>query len=62
MIGLLNIGASFGVCWPSVGAGRSRCRRHVYATCAVALLAILVASKTELTFVVFAAVLGLTFM
>jgi MFS family permease len=62
VIGLFNLAGSLGIGW-AMGRWRSRSLLSiVYATRAVAVLAFLAAPKTELTFVLFSAVLGLTWL
>jgi predicted MFS family arabinose efflux permease len=62
MIGLFNIVGSFGMGW-AVGRWRMKSLLSlVYATRAVAVLAFLLAPKTELVMLVFAAVLGLSYL
>jgi MFS family permease len=62
VIGLFNLAGSLGIGW-AMGRWRSRSLLSVvYATRAVAVLLFLAAPKTELTFVLFSAVLGLTWL
>jgi predicted MFS family arabinose efflux permease len=62
VIGLFNLAGSLGIGW-AMGRWRSRSLLSiVYATRAVAVLAFLAAPKTELTFVLFSAALGLTWL
>lgn len=62
VIGLFNLVGSLGIAW-AMGRWRSRSLLAiVYAARAVAVLAFLAAPKTELTFVLFSAVLGLTWL
>jgi predicted MFS family arabinose efflux permease len=62
VIGLFNLAGSLGVGW-AMGRWRSRSLLSiVYATRAVAVLLFLAAPKTELTFLLFSAVLGLTWL
>jgi predicted MFS family arabinose efflux permease len=62
VIGLFNLVGSLGIGW-AMGRWRSRSLLSiVYAMRAVAVLAFLAAPKTELTFVLFSAVLGLTWL
>jgi MFS family permease len=62
VIGLFNLFGSLGIGW-AMGRWRSRSLLAiVYAMRAVAVLAFLAAPKTELTFVLFSAVLGLTWL
>jgi predicted MFS family arabinose efflux permease len=62
VIGLFNLAGSLGIGW-AMGRWRSRSLLAiVYATRAVAVLVFLAAPKTELTFVLFSAVLGLTWL
>jgi predicted MFS family arabinose efflux permease len=62
VIGLFNLGGSLGIGW-AMGRWRSRSLLSiVYAMRAVAILGFLAAPKTELTIVVFSAVLGLTWL
>ncbi len=62
LIGLFNIAGSFGIGW-AVGRWRSKSLLSViYATRAVAVLCFLLAPKTELTFALFAAVIGVTYL
>jgi predicted MFS family arabinose efflux permease len=62
VIGLFNLAGSLGIGW-AMGRWRSRSLLAiVYAARAVAVLAFLAAPKIELTFVVFSAVLGLTWL
>ncbi len=62
VIGLFNLGGSLGIGW-AMGRWRSRSLLSIiYATRAVAVLLFLAAPKTELTFVLFSAVLGLTWL
>jgi len=62
VIGLFNLAGSLGIGW-AMGRWRSRSLLSVvYATRAVAVLAFLAAPKTELTFILFSAVLGLTWL
>jgi predicted MFS family arabinose efflux permease len=62
VIGLFNLAGSLGIGW-AMGRWRSRSLLSiVYATRAVAVLLFLAAPKTELTFILFSAVLGLTWL
>ena len=62
VIGLFNLAGSLGIAW-AMGRWRSRSLLSmVYATRAVAVLVFLAAPKTELTFVLFSTVLGLTWL
>jgi MFS family permease len=62
VIGLFNLVGSVGIGW-AMGRWRSRSLLSiVYATRAVAVFLFLAAPKTELTFVLFSAVLGLTWL
>ena len=62
IIGLFNIAGSFGIGW-AVGRWRMKSLLSlIYAARALAVLAFLVAPKTELTFLVFSAVLGVTYL
>jgi predicted MFS family arabinose efflux permease len=66
VIGLFNIAGSFGIGW-AIGHGGGRWRMKsllslVYATRALAVLAFLAAPKTATVMLVFAAVLGLTYL
>jgi predicted MFS family arabinose efflux permease len=62
VIGLFNLAGSLGMGW-AMGRWRSRSLLSiVYATRAVAVLVFLAAPKTELAFVLFSAVLGLTWL
>lgn len=62
VIGLFNLAGSLGIGW-AMGRWRSRSLLSiVYAMRAVAVLAFLAAPKTELTFLLFSAVLGLTWL
>jgi MFS family permease len=62
VIGLFNLVGSLGIGW-AMGRWRSRSLLSVvYVMRAVAVLVFLAAPKTELTFVLFAAVLGLTWL
>jgi predicted MFS family arabinose efflux permease len=62
VIGLFNLAGSLGIGW-AMGRWRSRSLLAiVYALRAVAVLVFLAAPKTELTFVLFSAVLGLTWL
>jgi MFS family permease len=62
LIGLFNFPGSLGIGW-AMGRWRSRSLLTIlYASRAVAVLLFLAAPKTELTFVLFAAVLGLTWL
>jgi predicted MFS family arabinose efflux permease len=62
MVGLFNIVGSFGMGW-AVGRWRMKSLLSlVYATRALAVLAFLLAPKTELVLLVFAAVIGLTYL
>jgi predicted MFS family arabinose efflux permease len=62
VIGLFNLVGSLGIAW-AMGRWRSRSLLSiVYAMRAVCVLAFLAAPKTELTFVVFSAMLGLTWL
>jgi predicted MFS family arabinose efflux permease len=62
VIGLFNLVGSLGIGW-AMGRWRSRSLLSiVYATRAVAVLLFLAAPKTELTFILFSAVLGLTWL
>jgi predicted MFS family arabinose efflux permease len=62
VIGLFNLAGSLGIGW-AMGRWRSRSLLSiVYAMRAVAVLLFLAAPKTELTFVLFSAVLGLTWL
>jgi MFS family permease len=62
VIGLFNLAGSLGIGW-AMGRWRSRSLLSVvYATRAVAVLLFLAAPKTELTFVLFSAILGLTWL
>jgi MFS family permease len=62
VIGLFNLVGSLGIAW-MMGRWRSRSLLAiVYAMRALAVLAFLAAPKTELTFVLFSAVLGLTWL
>ena len=62
VIGLFNLAGSLGIGW-AMGRWRSRSLLSiVYATRAVAVLVFLAAPKTELTFILFSAVLGLTWL
>jgi len=62
VIGLFNLAGSLGIGW-AMGRWRSRSLLAiVYATRAVSVLVFLAAPKTEVTFVLFSAVLGLTWL
>jgi predicted MFS family arabinose efflux permease len=62
VIGLFNLAGSLGIGW-AMGRWRSRSLLvFLYAARAVAVLVFLAAPKTELTFVLFSAVLGLTWL
>jgi predicted MFS family arabinose efflux permease len=62
VIGLFNLAGSLGIGW-AMGRWRSRSLLAIlYATRAVAVLVFLAAPKTEVTFVLFSAVLGLTWL
>jgi predicted MFS family arabinose efflux permease len=62
VIGLFNLAGSLGIGW-AMGRWRSRSLLSiVYAMRAVAVLLFLAAPKTELTFLLFSAVLGLTWL
>jgi predicted MFS family arabinose efflux permease len=62
VIGLFNLAGSLGIGW-AMGRWRSRSLLAiVYATRAVTVLVFLAAPKTEVTFVLFSAVLGLTWL
>jgi MFS family permease len=62
VIGLFNLAGSLGIGW-AMGRWRSRSLLSiVYAMRAVAVLLFLAAPKTELTFILFSAVLGLTWL
>lgn len=62
LIGLFNIVGSFGIGW-AVGRWRSKSLLSLlYASRALAVLAFLAAPKTELTFVLFSAAIGLTYL
>jgi predicted MFS family arabinose efflux permease len=62
LIGLFNMAGSLGIGW-AVGRWRSKSLLSLlYASRAVAVLAFLAAPKTELTFVLFSAVIGLTYL
>jgi MFS family permease len=62
VIGLFNLAGSLGIGW-AMGRWRSRSLLAiVYATRAVSVLVYLAAPKTEVTFVLFSAVLGLTWL
>ena len=62
LIGLFNIAGSFGIGW-AIGRWRSKSLLSIiYATRAVAVLCFLLAPKTELTFALFAAVIGVTYL
>lgn len=62
VIGLFNLAGSLGIGW-AMGRWRSRSLLSIiYATRAVAVLLFLAAPKTELTFILFSAVLGLTWL
>jgi predicted MFS family arabinose efflux permease len=62
VIGLFNLAGSLGIGW-AMGRWRSRSLLSIiYAMRAVAVLLFLAAPKTELTFILFSAVLGLTWL
>ena len=62
VIGLFNIAGSFGIGW-AVGRWRMKSLLSlIYAARALAVLAFLAAPKTESTFIVFSAVLGVTYL
>jgi predicted MFS family arabinose efflux permease len=62
MIGLFNLAGSLGIGW-AMGRWRSRSLLSIiYALRALAVLVFLAAPKTELTFIVFSAVIGLTWL
>jgi len=62
IIGLFNIAGSFGIGW-AIGRWRMKSLLSmIYAARALAVLAFLAAPKTEVTFLVFSAVLGVTYL
>jgi len=62
IIGLFNIFGSFGVGW-AIGRWRMKSLLSlIYAVRALAVIAFLAAPKTEVTFLIFAAVLGVTYL
>ena len=62
IIGLFNIAGSFGIGWAVRRWRVKSLLSLIYAARAIAVLAFLAAPKTELTFLVFAAVLGVTYL